>query len=79
MRYRNSNARHTYEKETKKEVTNLVKKDEFVKHEKGLSNAIMTGANDNKIEGDTIKVKNSFLQKEINNAMASIQKPTNKQ
>ena len=79
MRYRNSNARHTYEKETKKEVTNLVKKDEFVKHEKGLSNAIMTGANDNKIEGDTIKVKNSFLQKEINNAMASIPKPTNKQ
>ena len=55
-RYRNKGARHTYEKETKKEVTNLVKTDEFVKHEKGLKNSSMKDRNDNKIEGDIIKI-----------------------
>ena len=69
MRYRNSDARHTYEMETKKSVTNLVKKDEFVKHEKGLSNALMQGANDSKIEGDSGKVEKSYLQNKINEAV----------
>ena len=55
-RYRNKDARHTYELETKKEITNLVKADEFIKHEKGLRDASMTDRNDNKLEGDSIEV-----------------------
>ena len=55
-RYRNKEARHTYEKETKKTLSNIIKKDEFIKHEKGLKNASMKDRNDNKIEGDNIKV-----------------------
>ena len=65
-RYRNKSARHTYEKETKKEITNLVKVDEFIKHEKGLKNSMMKGRNDNKLEGDSTgnnalsEIKNNY-------------------
>ena len=55
-RYRNQEARHTYEKETKKEVTNIERIDEFIKHEKGLSNSMMRGRNDHKLEGENLKV-----------------------
>ena len=66
-RYRNKSARHVYEKETKKEITNLVKVDELIKHEKGLSNASMKGRNDDKLEGESIKVsKVEKIVKEIN-------------
>ncbi len=49
MRYRNSDARHTYEKETKTELKNIKAKDEFVKQRKGLSNARISGENGNKV------------------------------
>ena len=50
-KYRNKNARHTYEKETKRNMTNLREYDNFVKHEKRLSNARMNGANNTKVSG----------------------------
>ena len=47
-RYRNKGARHTYETETKSNITNMVPVDVFIKRESGLSNSTMHGAN-NKI------------------------------
>ena len=51
LRYRNSNARHHHETETKKNIFNLKKIDNFVKHEKGLSNSRIEGANNTKVSG----------------------------
>lgn len=51
FRYRNSGARHNYETETKKTMSNLRKVDDFIKTEKGLSNPRMAGANNTSLEG----------------------------
>ena len=56
-RYRNKDARHTYEAETKHEISNLVKTDQFIKHEKQLSNASIKNRNDNVLEGEKETVK----------------------
>ena len=48
-RYRNANARHHHETETKKKLFNLRKVDTLVKHEKGLSNSSMIGANNTRV------------------------------
>lgn len=50
-KYRNSDARHKYEKETKKEMTNLKYYDNFVKHETGLGNSKIKGANNTYVSG----------------------------
>ena len=50
-RYRNSDARHHHETETKKNMFNLRKVDNLIKHEKGLSNSKITGANNTKVSG----------------------------
>lgn len=57
LRYRNSNARHTYETETKKEVSNLVKKDTYIKRRTGLTRRYMEGANNTTVEGSTSQSK----------------------
>lgn len=62
-RYRNSGARHKYETETKTNITNLVKTDNFIKHEKRLSNPSMTGANNKMVSGTTINVIDQINQK----------------
>lgn len=54
LRYRNSNARHKYETETKTEVTNLRKVDNFVKNKKKLNNSMMDGANNKDITGKDV-------------------------
>ena len=59
-KYRNQGARHVYEKETKKEIENMQRVDEFIKHEKGLDNSSMKNRNDNKLEGESLKVKSSL-------------------
>ena len=51
FRYRNSDARHTYETETKKEISNLRTEDKFLKTVKGLKNSKMIGANNRYLEG----------------------------
>ena len=53
-RYRNQGARHTYEKETKRNMTDVKTIDNFVRHEKGLSNSRMKGANNNSINGSIV-------------------------
>jgi DNA-directed RNA polymerase subunit RPC12/RpoP len=56
-RYRNSGARHTYETETEKEVTNLREVDTYIKRRTGLSNYYMEGANNTNVEGATSQSK----------------------
>lgn len=56
-KYRNQNARHTYEKETKNEISNLKKKDELIGRRKGLKSSTISNRNDNKIEGESKKLK----------------------
>lgn len=59
-KYRNSGARHNYETETKKEMSNLRKVDDFIKHEKGLSNARMNGANNKTVNGANMSATSSM-------------------
>lgn len=50
-RYRNSGARHSYEKETKKKLSNLRKADTFIEKRTGLSNSKIAGANNTSVGG----------------------------
>ena len=70
-RYRNSNARHTYEKDTKTKMSNLRKVDNFIQSRKGLTNATMNGANNKIINGQTTssKVFNSMSSQNISNTV----------
>jgi len=52
-KYRNQGARHSHEKETKSNMTNLRKVDVFVKKKKGMSNSTMEGANNKRVSGVT--------------------------
>lgn len=62
LRYRNSNARHHHETETKKRILNLRKIDNLIKHEKGISNSRIEGANNTNVSGQSISetLMNSF-------------------
>ena len=51
LRYRNSDARHQYETETKSKMANLRKVDRYVETRKGLRNAHMQGANNTQVGG----------------------------
>lgn len=75
-KYRNSGARHKYELETKKQISNLRKEDSLIKHERGLSNSRMNGANNNSVNGSsmdaTTTVKNigtNILNSSVENDM----------
>lgn len=56
-RYRNSGARHTYETETEKEVTNLREVDTYIKRRTGLTNHYIDGANNTSVDGTTSQSK----------------------
>lgn len=66
LRYRNSNARHKYETETKTKMTNLKKEDNFIEHKRGLCNAQMNGANNHIVNGQTITNKIYDSMSEVN-------------
>lgn len=68
-RYRNSSARHTYETETEKEVTNLREVDTYIKRRTGLSNYYMEGANNTNVEGATSQSK---LLKRLTDAVPEV-------
>ena len=53
-RYRNKGARHTYEKETKRDMYDLKSTDDLLEHLKGLNDPFIKGCNDSKLEGDII-------------------------
>ena len=62
-KYRNSGARHHHEAETKSEMKNLKKVDNFIRKEKGLDNSRIKGANNTKVSGTT---GNASLLDQIN-------------
>lgn len=72
-RYRNSNARHKYETETKTNMTNLRKVDKFIESRKGLTNSTMSGANNTKVAGQsaTSKVFDSLSGQNIGNSVVN--------
>ena len=49
--YRNQNARHKHETETKKTISNLKNTDQFIQSRKRLTNGRMTGANNTRVNG----------------------------
>ena len=53
LKYRNSDARHHHETETKKKMFNLKQVDELIKRRTGLTNSEIEGANNTKINGST--------------------------
>lgn len=59
LKYRNTNARHHHETETKNKMENLQKKDILTDHLRGLSNARMRGANNTKVSNQGMS--ESFL------------------
>ena len=65
FRYRNSNARHTYEKETKREMSNIKAVDNYIKRETGLKSASMSGANNKRVNGTS--ASNQFIESLKNN------------
>ena len=50
-KYRNMNARHRHEVETKSEVKNMKKSDNLREHRKGLRNSRIAGQNDSEVKG----------------------------
>ena len=66
-RYRNSNARHTYEVQTKKQVFNLKKVDNLIRVERGLRNSSMSGANNKRLDGQLSNNKINILNKVVDN------------
>ena len=69
IRYRNSNARHSYETETKKSIANLKMIDNFIQSKKGLTNSMMNGANNKQVNGQSAmsKIFDSFSEQNISN------------
>lgn len=53
-KYRNSDARHHHETETKKNMSNMRKVDELIRRKTGLSNSSMEGANNKNVMGTSI-------------------------
>lgn len=51
-RYRNNNARHKHEIETKKKIENLREVDKFVRRREGLTNTRISGANNTDVSGE---------------------------
>ena len=65
-RYRNDNARHKYEVETKKEISNLKEEDKLISRRTKLTNPRMVGANNTSIRGDN---SDALASQIINNIM----------
>lgn len=65
-RYRNDNARHKYEVETKKEISNLKEEDRLISRRTKLTNPRMVGANNTSIRGDN---SDALASQIINNIM----------
>lgn len=73
-KYRNSSARHTYEQETKRDISNLNKVDIMIETRRGLSNSMINGCNNMRVNGTNINdklsvnnVKNAALNAVIDN------------
>lgn len=69
-RYRNSGARHTYELETKREISNLRKVDDFIETRKRLSSSTISGKNNARVDGTTNS--KSGIDKITNNTVVNV-------
>ena len=71
IRYRNSNARHIYETDTKTNMSNLRKVDNFIQSKKGLTNSTMNGANNKRVNGQNVtsKVFDSLSGQNLGNSV----------
>ena len=56
-RYRNSDARHHHETETRAKIFNLRKVDNLIKRQTGLSSSKMAGANNTRVSGQSVSEK----------------------
>lgn len=65
-KYRNDDARHKYEVETKKEISNLKEEDRLISRRTKLTNPRMVGANNTSIRGDN---SDALASQIINNIM----------
>lgn len=66
LQYRNSDARHNYEVETKHEIKNLVCEDKFLMNMKGLRNEVIKGENTTELKGNRLDLsKDKKLKKVI--------------
>ena len=54
LKYRNTNARHHHEIETKRNIINLRQKDQLIKHKTGLSNSKMVESNNMEVTGQNV-------------------------
>lgn len=57
IKYRNVNARHTYETDTKTNMSNLREVDDFIQSKKGMTNSTMVGANNKNVNGMNASAK----------------------
>ena len=64
-KYRNIDARHAFEKETKTSVTVFIKEDTFIKEKRGMKNDKMEGHNNTRIEAENIERKNDYINKMV--------------
>lgn len=71
-RYRNSDARHNYETDTKTELKNLRKVDQLVKRRTGLNNARMEGANNLLVQGQKVNLVSLVNQNVATNFVKQI-------
>ena len=66
-KYRNAGARHTYEKETKSEISNMKENDNLTTRRTNLSSSRIRGANNTAILGEQVKVDLGDSIKEAGN------------
>lgn len=68
-KYRNKDARHTYELETKSEMSNLYSADKFVQHVSGLTNSEIRGMNNKCVNG--VRINKNIFNKILEDGEAS--------
>lgn len=73
MRYRNVGARHTYENETKRTISNMVKTDEFFEYREGLSDPEIYGANNHSLKGNLRDMTTDTIVKGLKNSGIDIE------
>ena len=65
FKYRNTNARHKYERDTKSQMSNLRKVDNYIERRTGLTSSTMSGANNNTVNGSGQNIINSIINDKI--------------
>ena len=60
-KYRNNDARHTYEKDTKTSLTNMRKVDRFIQSRKTLTNSKIEGVNNNSLHNESNNLSSNIV------------------